>query len=841
MPESLDNSNPSVAPLRNPPRSNTRLSPRAMSGVTKHPLRKSCGFCRSRKIKCSNEKICEACRKQQVECIYDVQPVSRALQNDQIPPSHPADHQPVLLTHPDANSTGSTSSIRSPGHNTPSTIASELESIFVDNFSSRNDQDNEATDNPWHRKISTFYQRVPQPEGNKTTSSQSSRQPDVFSIIVKELVALVVSKFGHLGCNLVYNHEGHFLMKAFRADHTTTMFDESRPASNPLAEFETRKIMQLIDIWFSTHQLSFILSKTLVMYELRRETLDETLLATIMGDALILTGDEEQGQRCLRWAADRLWKHPYSKNNASAETEESPRARASSVSPPDICIAQTLMLLGWHALCRSQIRRALCHIGLACRITKRLRECKWSTATTSSGSRINGVEVREVEREIVAYLWWITFIIFQWLFIQMDEKLPYLPRTSLSSVFLPVDPASSALICLDEASDHISTLHRQKVAMVDIWPVAHVCSIVAYVYDLYPEDAETGADEPSAAILWQEAALSALGRIQENLKPQGLDVVCHEVHQVLIDNVSIMGSKLKHDPSRTFVLTVYHSMAIHVLFPHTRKTGRTAETPNLTREVIEAFCFSAKELIKIITCVLEPLDAEPWSHVASQLHPYSPDTFTLALDTCCRAMETVCAGRTSKSQSISPDMWQSYEPQLRSIATNLYELGQVQNFSTGPSCRATRKQVEAVARQFGVGPHPCSCTTQYQVDEDPQGLCSVPVLELNHATASDGSNRMATMPPNYSTLNLSSLSDISMGSQIAPVNDNAMPPADGILSNLGNFQNHQHHSVPSKQLNSQVENLDEWGRSPGYYDDQNGMIFNPLVIDQTWPMLRQGL
>ncbi|KAJ9293899.1 transcriptional regulator family: Fungal Specific TF [Paecilomyces variotii] len=840
MSESLDNPNRrSVGPLRTPPRSNTRLSPRAMNGITKHPLRKSCGFCRARKIKCSNEKICEACRKQQVECIYDVQPVSRAPQNAQIPPQL-ADH-PVAPTHTNADSTSSSASpSRSPGYDNSWTIASELESIFVDNFSPRNGQDNEVTDNPWHQKIGTFYQSVAQSEGNRTPSAQSRRHPDIFSIIVKDLVTLVVSKFGLLGCNPVDNCECHFLVKAFREDHTTTMFDESPPASNPLAEFETRKITQLIDIWFSTHRLSFILSKTLVLYELRRQTLDETLLLTIMGDALILTGEEEQGQRCLRWAANRLWKHPYSKDNTSSETEEPPEAGASLASPPEISIVQTLVLLGWHALCRSQIRRALCHIGLACRLAKKLREYKWSTATTGPGGRINGIEVREVEREIIAYLWWITFIIFQWLFIQMDEKLPYLPRTSLSSVFLPADPVSSALIRLDEASDHISTLHQQKAAMVDIWPVAHVCSIVAYVYDLYPEQAETGADEPSAATMWQEAALSALGRIKGNIKPHGLDIVCREVHQVLIDNVSIMGSKLKHDPSRTFVLTVYHSMAIHLLFPHTRKTGRTAGTSGPNSAVIEDLCFSAKELIKIITSALEPLDVEPLSHVASQLHPFSPDTFTLALDTCCRAMEIVCAGRTSEPQSISPDTWQLYEPQLRSIATNLYELGQIQNFSTGPSCRAVRKQIEAIARQFGVGPPSCGCTTQYQADEDLQGLCSVPVLELNHATASDEQNMTTSMPANYSNLNLSSLSDISMGSQIDPVNDNVMPPADGILSDLGDFQNRPHNSVPSKQLNSQVENLEEWGRNLRYDDDQDVMVFDPLIIDQTWSMLRQG-
>lgn len=39
--------------------------------ASKHLSRRSCAFCRARKIKCSNETICEACRRQGTDCIYD--------------------------------------------------------------------------------------------------------------------------------------------------------------------------------------------------------------------------------------------------------------------------------------------------------------------------------------------------------------------------------------------------------------------------------------------------------------------------------------------------------------------------------------------------------------------------------------------------------------------------------------------------------------------------------------------------------------------------------------------------------------------------------------------------
>lgn len=661
-----------------------------------------------------------------------------------------------------------------------------------------------------------------------------SRYPDILSIIVKELVALAVAKFGSLGCNLVDGGGGRFLVKGFQDGHSTKMFDAVPPGLNPLAEFETRKITQIIDIWFSTHPLPFVLSKTLVMYELRHDMLDATLLAVILADALFFIGDAERGQELLRWVTGRLRKHTYFAISAPAGTLESSGEPPSTIPPPDMSSFQVLILLGWNALCRSQIRRAICYIGLACRLTKRLRECKLSSVAAKSGGRINGIEVCEFENETVAYLWWISFTIFQWLFTQMDEKLPYIPRTGLSSVFLPVDATSSVLIRLDEASDHISTLHRQKVSMADMWPVAHVCFIVAYVYDLYPEESQP--EKSPAAVLRQEAALSALGRIQSNSKPQSLDAVCQEVYQALIDNVSILNSKVEHASSRTFVLTTYHTMAIHVLFP--RATSDT-QNPALNKETVKRFYFLVRELIKIISTELESLDAEPLSRVSSQLHPFSPDVYCLAMDTCCRAMSAIHAGKDAASRALHFDAWSSYESQLRGIATELYELGQAQLFSPGPSFRVVKKQVEIMARQFGIGPPSCSRRTQCQTGEDSPSARSVPVLEAINGTTGVGASTITSMPPTTSPLDLSTYSDMLMDCQFtSTINENIMAPTDGISHGFGDYQNRPR-SYPSKPNDLHTTSLDEIDRISEYDDEQIVMAFDPSVMDQPWSMVRQ--
>lgn len=772
-----------------------------------------------------------------MECIYDYPPAAGRADPHISHPQNPNLHS----TPPSVNQDSSSAS--SPTQDFPS-IASELEAVFLDNFYTADDhvQDTDANDNAWHRKIASFCKNNVQKssdEGVGPDPAPPIQHPDILSIIVKEVVALVVVKFGSLGCHLVENGGGRFLVNGFRDDRTTTMFDAAPPGPNPLAEFGTRKITQIIDIWFSTHPLSFVLSKTLVMYELRRETLDETLLAVILADALSFMGDTERGEVLLRWAAGRLRKHPYSAASTPAGTPESPGGPPSIIPPPDISSVQILILLGWNALCRSQIRRATCYIGLACRLTKKLREYKWSAVVATSGSRINGIEVCEVEKEIVAYLWWISFTIFQWLFIQMDEQLPYLPRASLSSVFLPVDADSSVLIRLDEASDHISTLHRQKVAMLDMWPVAHVCSIIAYVYDLYPEDAQPV--EPPATMLWQEAALSTLERLQSNSKPQSLDSVCKEVYQALIDNVSILNSKVERPSSRTFVLTTYHTMAIHVLFPRAiKKAGDNTPNPALTRETVERFCFSARELIKIIASALESLDIEPLSRVSSQLHPFTPDVFALALDTCSRAMSAIHAGRAATSHAVHLDTWSSYEPKLRGIATDLYELGQVQFFSPGPYFRAVKKQIELMAQRFGVGRPSCSCSKQWQTEENSPSARLVPVLEADKRLTGAETSSTVRMPPMTSSSGLSAYPDMPMDCQLTSiVNESLMAPVDGILHGFENCQNRSH-SYSSELNDLHMTCLDGVDRISEYDDEQIMMTFdNSVPIDSTWSTLRQ--
>ncbi|KAI1455518.1 hypothetical protein F4805DRAFT_435787 [Annulohypoxylon moriforme] len=658
-----------------------------MSSTSKHPLRKSCGFCRSRKIKCSNETICEACRKQGVDCIYDFEPYqapSRYVSRSQQQTDTRADRQ-----SPNPGFVDKDGGFRDTTLAALPNIASELETIFLENFSGRSNRTN--SDN-WQQKASIPRTSSSVSHAAPNVGSHTAKYAGLLSLLTEDLVSMVVNKLGSLGCQVVENGGAKFLVDGLKEDHTDTMFDSATSGPSPLAEYGSRKTTQLIDVWFSTHPLSFLLSKTLVMHELRGETIDEILLAVVLADANFFLGDDAAGARgqvLLDYATAKLSTQQFSRTPGSPALQ--PGSRQSILPHPTVSTVQALTLLGWNALCQSQIRRATCYIGLASRLATELKHQKWSATANGAGSRINGIDICEVEKEMVAYLWWINFILTQWMSMQIDQQLPYLPQASLESAFLPVDAASSVLVQLDEASDNLSTVQRQKSALLDIWPIIHISSVIAYICGLYPQD--ISSTNSHGAAFWQETP----GRIHNGSIPQNLVIIQQEVHRVLIESINVLDGKISHVASRALVLAVYHTIAIHVLFPSSEQNFAGSV---LTGDVIHQFCVSADELVGIITSAYEQTTTNPLLRTPPQLHPSSAEIFTLALDTCARALSTI---NSRKGSAHNVEIYTLYESRLRTVATRLDELAQDYFFGPGPSLRAVRRNIKSSVMEFGIG------------------------------------------------------------------------------------------------------------------------------------------
>ncbi|POR32708.1 Uncharacterized protein TPAR_07124 [Tolypocladium paradoxum] len=699
--------------------------------ASKHPLRRSCAFCRARKIKCSNETICEACRRQGADCIYDFEPLrpkARPISQDSSR-SDPAAQNGGPGVHRQRSSTEG-----SPNGSPVSTIAEEnapmedvenvaraLEQKFYENFSS----DVGPRSSPWQERISAYHRSV---QGsvrghNESLTAQFSpknvKYTGILSLLTHDLVGLVTDQFGSLGCHHVEDGGARFFLSGLVGDETQTMFDNAPPGGNPLSEYGQRQQTQLIDVWFSVHPLSFLVSKTLLLRELRDGTHDEILLAAMLADANFSIGDEvavARGHTLLRWATAQLRTRPlgpcHQPQNGGTPGDASGRMY-SGISTrvfSGISTAQALMLLGWNALCSFQIRRATCYIGLAGRIAGEIKEQISSTAAPMTSSRINGIDVFDVEKEVVAYLYWTTYSLSLWAFVQMGNgHFSALLPTSLTSIFLPVTEASSVIIQLDLVSENFSTLQKQKAVIREMWPLAHIASVIAYIFALYPQDKDPG-DSPTTSF-WQEAPLLALQRIQQGKPSQDIACVCREINRVLMESIHILNRQVGEVSSRSLVLLVYHTMAIHFLFPILPAGpgggGCGSGDEGISADVVERFCASTQEVLHIFALISE--QPQDLFSATPSLRSSFPDVFCLALDTCARALSLIDGKRRRGALLMELPMAQAYDGRLRALANRLYDTCHNDFLNQGRSLRMVRKHLKACVRAYaGSGSRPGS-------------------------------------------------------------------------------------------------------------------------------------
>jgi hypothetical protein len=522
-------------------------------------------------------------------------------------------------------------------------------------------------------------------------SPKNVKYTGILSLLTHDLVGLVTDQFGSLGCHHVEEGGARFFLSALACDETQTMFDNVPHGGNPLSEYGQRQQTQLIDVWFSVHPLSFLVSKTLLLREIRDGTHDEILLAVMLADANFSIGDEvaiARGHVLLRWATAQLRTRPLRPNHFSQSGGISTRIFSG------ISTAQALMLLAWNSLCSFQIRRATCYIGLAGRIATEIKEQISSTAAPMTSSRINGIDVFDVEKELVAYLYWTTYSLSLWAFIQMGNgHFSALLPTSLTSIFLPVTEASSVIIQLDLVSENFSTLQKQKAAIREMWPLAHIVSVIAYIYALYPQENDM-SDSPTTNF-WQEAPLLALQRLQQGKPTQDIACVCREINRVLMESIHILNRQVTEVSSRSLVLLVYHTMAIQFLFP-VLPQGTPEE--GITSDLMDRFCASTQEILQIFATISEqPHDL--FSHTPT-LRASFPDVFCLALDTCARALTLLNSKRKMGGFLMDIGMINVYESTMETLAHRLYSMSQNDFLNQGTSLRLVRKHLKSCVRAF---------------------------------------------------------------------------------------------------------------------------------------------
>lgn len=607
-------------------------------------MRRSCQFCRSRKIRCSGHNICTACSERRLDCVYGAESgkgrprgsVSKNLSRPsrKSPPESSGPGDVPIAPQPSDKSVSKvprtptpaepvhSGGMTSPGDDrsqSQRTMGSELIHMFDENFGG---EDGPKT-NVYQNALSSFNRRLgkdPASMLNTLVGGNLANMGDqcimsydgLLSFMTLELVEMVCGRFGSLGCHNSDDPRKRFYILSLARDHTPAMFESAMPKHDPLAGLDDHRILQMIEIWFSVHPLSTIISKTLLLRDIRTNNHDPCLLAVILADA----GHAQSGHAELvdvdalfAFAAVKLYERP-----ASAWT---------------ISTAQALLLFGWHELCVGHARRATCYIGYAGRISTKLN-IDLSKKSLSGQGQINGVDIGAVETELVQNIYWMAFAITLWSFMQMDQPFSFLLPKNIPTAFPSMDESTSALIKLDIASNNISTLQGEAKALRELWPLSHITSTIAHIYALYPRHQDP--NEPSSADSWQNRPIHQLRQLLN--VHQDVSALCSKLIYVLLDAIKSLDGQVRAPSSKTVIVIAYHTMIIHMLFPRQEFNSSVV----VTEAIIEEFCKSAQALLDIGVSIEAPPETANLLVAGLQASTVT-DTFALGLEVSGRAMK----------------------------------------------------------------------------------------------------------------------------------------------------------------------------------------------------------
>ena len=732
---------------------------------TKHRLRRSCAFCRARKIKCSNETICEACRRQGADCIYDFEP-PRPKARGSIDATRSGSDS-ISLRHSDLSplmgrqrsNTGSSmrdSPITGQLTEEPfltddvENVATVLERSFFENFAGK------ASTGSSHR-------RQQQPDDMVTQYGQSpAKLSSILSLLTHDLVGLSSNQFGSLGCHHVEDGNAAFFLSGMESDETPIMFDNV-PASttNPVTEYGQRQQTQLIDVWFSSHPLSFLVSKTLLLRELRDGTHDEILLAIMLAEANFTIGGEAavtRGKALMQHAQTQLRSRPLQTTQNTGIVTDSGTVVYSGISTrifSGISTVQALVLLGWNAMTASHFRRAVTYIQLAGRLSSELKEQLVATDGMQLSSRINGIDVYDVEKELIDYLYWTTYSLTLWVYVQTGRG--YFTSVSpgvQTSIFIPSTEETSASMQLDLVSENVNTLQKQKLAIREMWPLAHVTIAVAHVCGFHPQQQAMGST-------------NAMHR-------------CADTNRFLMETTQELNKKGNNVASTAFVLTSYHILAIQLLFP-------TLNNQEVARpDAVERLCYSMEEVLQVFGVMsIQPKD--PFNMIPS-LQSTLPSIFGMALDTCSRALRAVRGKPQASGITTEFPSAQVYAQTLQTMSSRLYLMSKSDFLDQSSSLRTTRKQLKSSMRKFdssrssisghSSGSESASSATLSPGSSDDLSTATTPEMDAQIGLISPRDMKLPSPPPHNDIFNTPPPMPKQQSWSAAPPNANTAAPQE---------------------------------------------------------------
>lgn len=663
--------------------------------VTTPAIRKSCHFCRTRKIRCTGQRVCAACRSRNLDCIYRHEALkgrprnsssghaakasskgseNKSKSRDSSNDGHFNHDNPAPTSvplRPSFNPPTPSSAVDTP-NTEERTLGLHLEEIFRRKFLHNASQ-----------QIATAGQPLaelgkPSPSTSEDGSAQRTHSfsaavtyNKLFLSVTQGLVESISARFGSLGCCQAEDSVADFISTSLAQDNTETMYDVERH-SETLPEYNDHQVRQMIELWFIHHPLSFIVSKTLLLHKYRSSSHDPCLLAAILADAsyALKDGGVQSGQRLFQWAVMQLSHRKAGK--------------------PSLSTIQVMILLGWHMLCFADTRRGFCYLELASSAIVEMQMCVSDTTFTDL-DLINGVNVGKVELELKQRVYWLAFAVELWAAIQMDVALGHVMPLSVSADFptLTLESSSSAAFTLDIQSGNVATLRVQERVIRHLWPLSHIASTVAHIYALYPRDS---AEAPSIAGGWESQTLSKLHHLQKG--PRNLYNLCQNVRDILCDGLGSLQAQMYNHPSQIFVLCAYRILIVQLLFP---KGESDAATVRMTESVLDDAIGSIRSL-KEVLCLADrsslvdivPMDTSELGLAAILM---------LGLDTCSRALGYIYRIYTSSSMGEKESIL-SRRDELANMSRCLHHVSKHPKLQAVLTTSSVKKSLKEVKRGF---------------------------------------------------------------------------------------------------------------------------------------------
>lgn len=667
-------------------------------------MRRSCGFCRSRKIRCSGQNICSACRERNIDCVYGREGskgrprgltsktakrgTSQRVDSANSVPTMKNPPTPSPILDPSLNNfstqvTRQTYQAFRPRERSCTqkmdtaskhTVAADLQQIFNRLFDAQGFERVETCPNAisaLSRKNSETQTSI---HSRDTLPRPAITYEEPLRVLIKDFVEMVALQFGDLACDQAVDDDddGSRLFKRCLAlDDTQNMFDQPTEAQNPLLDYNDHQTLQMVDVWFSHHPLAVIVSKTLLLRSCRDGARDNILLAVILADVKFAENDSEardKGIEIFRWANSKFF--DISGTNV------------------DLVTVQALTLLGWYELCAARARRAICYFLHASNLVTSLQ------APTIRLNQINGLDIGEVEAELARGIRWITFSVILWAFMQMDAPIMELLPSSSSTSFPPIDETFSKVFALDSASDNISTLPCQAKTIRDLWPISHVASTTAHIYALYPRKQILA--EPSKRASWHTRTLRQLQRLSSPLQntPEDVSTLCSKVRHVLVGALELFEPHAGCEISQSIVLSTYHTMIVHFLFP--RSPDLRGSIP-VTDSLIEDMSRSARALLEVSAALERPQDS---GRMTMDLCPCTiAEVLVLGLDACGRAL-AYFQSRSRLNVEPEASLVSAKNEELSSLASALLVLSKHGNLRQAKRTKAVKKQLKQVVQTF---------------------------------------------------------------------------------------------------------------------------------------------